>query len=113
MARDRSDEPIIPSWDGEIAGWSDYARRVRLCHSQTLEHKRHTLGPRLVLKLKNKAWEVAATVDHSRVASSCGAQYLLQFLREKLGRLPVPDVGQHFEELFMKCRRTPQMDMIT
>ena len=112
MSRDRSDEPTVPSWDGEVAGWSDYCRRVRLCHSQTLEHKRHTLGPRLVLKLKGKAWDIAAMVDHEKLSTNYGAQYLLHFLREKMGRLPVPDVGQHLEELFVKCRRSPQMEMV-
>lgn len=113
MSRDRSDEPIVPSWDGEISGWSDYARRVRLCFSQTMQNKRHTLGPRLVLKLRGRAREVAATIDHDRLESANGAQYLRQFLKDRLGRLPIPDIGQHLEELFVKCRRQQGVDMVT
>ena len=112
MSRDK-DEPLIPGWDGEAAGWSDYSRRVRLCSSQTDYRKRYTLGPKLVLKLRGKAWEIAASVDHELLESHDGAQYLLRFLRQKLGKLPVPDVGQHLDELFVKMRRAPHTDMVT
>ena len=107
------DETVIPSWDGELAGWAEYSRRVRLAHSQTQCSKRYTLGPRLVLKLKGKAWEIASTVDHQQLETDNGAQYLLSFLRQRLGRLPVPDLGQHLEQLFLRCRRPQGMDMVS
>ena len=114
MSRDRDrDEPLIPSWDGEVHSWAEYSRRVRLCHAQTPAHKRYTLGPKLVLKLRNKAWEAAASIDHAELCQDQGTQYLLQFLKQKLGRLPVPDVGQHLDDLFVKLRRQPGVDMIS
>ena len=113
LSRDRGDEPIVPSWDGELAGWSDYARRVRLCYAQTMEHKRHTLGPKLVLKLRGKAWEIASTINHDQLTTSSGTQYLLHFLRDRLGRLPVPDLGQHLDDLFLKSRRAHGVDMVS
>ena len=42
-----------------------------------------------------------------------GAQYLLQYRKEKLGRLPVLDVWQHLDELFVRAKRHPGVDMIT
>ena len=114
MAREiEKDEPIVPSWNGEAAGWPDYSRRVRLCHAQTPYGKRYTLGPKLVLKLRGKAWEIAAGIDHDALETHGGAQYLLQYLREKLGKLPVPDVGQHLDELFVRVKRHPGVDMVT
>ncbi|CAK9044628.1 Integrase catalytic domain-containing protein [Durusdinium trenchii] len=111
--RDQKDEPLIPTWDGEVAGWAEYSRRVRLCWAQTPSHKRYTLGPKLVLRLKGKAWEVASTVDHSQLEKTSGTPYLLKFLKAKLGRLPVPDVGQHLDELFAKSRRPVGMDLLS
>ena len=114
MAREMDkDEPIVPSWNGEAAGWPDYSRRVRLCFAQTPYGKRYTLGPKLVLKLRGKAWEIAAGIDHEFLETPSGAQYLLQYLKDKLGRLPVPDVGQHLDELFVRVKRHPGVDMIT
>ena len=112
-SRDQKDEPFVPSWDGEVQGWSEYSRRVRLCWSQMPTHKRYTLGPKLVLRLRGKAWESAASVDHSRLCQPDGTSYLLQFLKDKLGRLPVPDVGQHLDELFVRLRRPAGMDLLS
>ena len=114
MSREREhDEPIIPGWNGELNKWPDYCRRVRLCHAQTVRKKRYTLGPRLVLKLSGRAWEVAASLDHSQRTTNSGAQYLLSYLRERLGRLPIPDVRQHLDDLFVRLRRQPGTDMIS
>ena len=103
----------MPSWDGEISGWADYSRKVRLFHSQTPASKRYTLGPKLVLRLRGKAWEVAASLDHDELSKQNGAKYLLKFLKQRLGRLPIPDVGQHLDEVFVRMRRVPGMDMIS
>lgn len=113
MSLSKDEAALIPTWDGELAGWPEYARRVRLAHSQTAVEKRYTLGPRLVLKLRGKAWEIASNVDHQQLDSQSGAQYLLNFLKQRLGRLPVPDVGQHLEHLFMRRRRPAGMDMVS
>ena len=107
------EEHLVPSWDGEVTGWPDYSRRVRLCYSQTQESKRYTLGPKLVLKLKGKAWEVAASLDHERLGRKTGTQYLMKFLKSKLGRLPIPDIGQHLDEVFVRLRRGHWTDMVT
>ena len=69
--------------------------------------------PRLVLKLKGRAWEIASNIDHEQLESYGGTQYLLSFLKEKLGRLPIPDMGQHLDTLFVKTRRVPGTDMVT
>ena len=106
------DEPLIPAWDGEPAGWTDYNRRVRLCHAQTAHEKRYLLGPKLVIRLKGKAWEIASAVNHEKLSASSGAQYLLLFLKERLGRLPIPDLG-HLDDFFVKLRRAHGTDMVS
>lgn len=69
-------------------------------------------GPKLVLKLRGKAWEATASLDYERLNTSSGAQYLLQFLKERLGRLPIPDIGQHLDDLFVRIRRQHGTDMV-
>ena len=105
-SRDRGDEPFVPTWDGEVHSWPEYSRRVRLCWAQTPEYKRYTLGPKLVLRLRGKAWDTAASIDHTKLSQTSGTAYLLKFLKDKLGRLPVPDIGQHLDELFVRLRRS-------
>ena len=113
MSLSKDEAAVIPSWDGELSGWPEYSRRVRLAHAQTPVSKRYTVGPRLVLKLRGRAWDIASSVDHQKLETSQGAQYLLSFLKQRLGRLPVPDLGQHLENLFTRCRRPPGTDMVS
>ena len=112
MAMYKDEIAVIPAWDGEVATWPEYSRRVRLAYAQTPYNKRYTLGPRLVLKLRGRAWEVASSIDHDRLEGHSGTQYLLSFLKERLGRMPVADVGSHLDELF-RCRRPYGMDMVS
>ncbi|CAK9073030.1 Retrovirus-related Pol polyprotein from transposon TNT 1-94 [Durusdinium trenchii] len=107
------DEFLVPSWDGEVAGWPEYSQRVRLCYAQTARSKRYTLAPKLVLKLRGKAWEVAASLDYEELSRSSGTQYLMRFLQARLGRRPIPDIGQHLDEVFVRMRRSPGTDLVT
>ena len=52
-------------------------------------------------------------VDDEQLSSQSGAQYLLGFLRQRLRRLPIPDLGQQLEELFVKLRRQPGVDLVS
>lgn len=47
------------------------------------------------------------------VVTDQGAQYLLQFLKSRLGKLPVPHVGQRLDEAFVRMRRTTGAELIT
>ena len=89
-SRDQKDEPFVPSWDGEVQGWSEYWRRVR---------KRYTLGPKLVLRLRGKAWEAAASVGHSRLCQPDGTSYFILFA-------PIPQ-GQAWPIAGPRCGAAP------
>ena len=102
---------VYVTWDGDPSGWGDYLRKVRLQHDKTPEDKKKLLGPELVSRLTGKAWAVCAEVDYNRLKKRSGTRYLLIFLRGKLCRTPVPDVGTRLEELFVKLRRNPGVSM--
>ncbi|CAJ1424831.1 unnamed protein product, partial [Effrenium voratum] len=102
---------VYVTWDGDPSGWGDYLRKVRLQYDKTPEDKKKLLGPELVSRLTDKAWAVCAEVDYNRLKKRSGTRYLLIFLRDKLCRTPVPDVGTRLEELFVKLRRSPGVSM--
>lgn len=107
MMSNQKDGQNDPTWDGELAGWPDYVRRVRLQYETTSRKKRRLLGPRLALRLTGKAWEASTNIQHEMLRRSNGAKYLLLFLREKLGKTPIPDAAQRLEDLFIRLRRAP------
>ena len=83
-------------WDGDIATFPDYVRKVRLAFEKTRR--------RLVGQLTGRAW----VITHERFTQPDGAGYLVEFLEEKLARVLVPDAGARAEELLVKLRR-PQV----
>ena len=100
-------------WDGEAGGWNDFLRRVRLAFEKTSRRKRHLLGPEVVGQLTGKAWVVTQELDHRRLVRRDGVIYLLEFLREKLCKTPIPDVGLRLEQLMLRLRRNPGVSMST
>lgn len=107
----KDDRQRDPTWDGEVQGWQNYVRMVRLQYEQTPRHKRKLLGPRLALRLTHKAWDITQSISHDQLRQPNGAKYLLLYLRERLGKTPIPDAGQKLEELFLRLRRSPGTSM--
>ena len=99
------------AWDGDPSTWVDYIRRVRLTYEKTRHRKRKYLGPELAAQLTGRAWVVTQEIDHRRLVANDGARFLVEFLEERLGRVPVPDAGTKAEELFVKMRRPVGMTM--
>lgn len=97
------------SWDGDPASWKDYIRKVRLAFEKTRSRKRKYLGPELVSQLAGRAWTVTQEIDHRMLARPDGARFLIEFLEQRLGKVPVPDAGTKAEELFVKMRR-PELE---
>ena len=99
------------SWDGDPATWQDYIRKVRLAFEKTRSRKRKYLGPELVSQLTGRAWTVTQEIDHRMLVQNDGARFLIEFLEQRLGKVPVPDAGTKAEELFVKMRRPAGMSM--
>ena len=95
------------SWDGDSAGWTDFVRRVRLLYEKTPRKKRRQFGPSIVAQLRDRAWTITQDVNHQKLTRRDGSVYLLEFLRDRLGRSPIPDVGIRLEELMIRLRRSP------
>ena len=94
-------------WNGDAHQWPDYVRKVRLQYEKTALEKRYLLGPELVSRLTDRAWEACFEIDHGRLQGQHGAKFLLTHLRDRLCRAPVPDAGARLEDLLIRLRRTP------
>ncbi|CAE7345527.1 GIP [Symbiodinium sp. KB8] len=101
------------SWDGAPEGWPDFVRRVRLIFERTKRSRRHLLAPEIVTNLTGRAWNITQDLDHAALVRRNGTIYLLEFLRDRLGKNPVPDVGLRLEELVIRLKRPPGMAMAT
>ena len=101
MTSDSRDTAFLRcTWDGEPSTWNDFCRRVRLTFEQTPRRKRnHLLAPRIVSELTGRAWAITGDLSHKELCRRDGVIYLLQYLKESLGRLPVPDIGVRLEAL--------------
>ena len=107
------DRDLKCSWDGDITTFPDYVRRVRLAFEKTRRRRRKQLGPDLVSQLTGRAWVITQEIDHQRLVQADGARYLVDYLEERLARVPIPDAGARAEELLVKLRRPPGMSMAT
>ena len=102
----------VPTWDGEPAGWNTYVRRVRLQWERTASHKKKLLGAELASRLTGRAWDVSGDLDHARLQTRHGPVYLLEYLEQRLGRTPIPDLGSRLEEFLVRLRRQPGTRMV-
>ena len=109
----KSDEYVKCSWDGDGATWPDFTRRVRLLFERTPRKRRHLLAPSIVAQLSSRAWTITQDIDHRRLVRRDGTLYLLTFLKERLGRTPIPDIGHRLECLMIRARRQPGQAMST
>ncbi|CAE7706187.1 GIP [Symbiodinium sp. CCMP2456] len=100
-------------WNGEASGWPDFLRCVRLAFEKTSRRKRHLLGPEIVGQLSGRAWVVTQELDHRRLVRRDGVVYLIEFLRDRLCKTPIPDVGLRLEQLMIRLRRHPGTSMAT
>ncbi|CAE7435688.1 unnamed protein product [Symbiodinium sp. CCMP2592] len=112
-AEHKPDAYVRCSWNGEAARWNDFTRRVRLALEQTPRKRRHLLGPQIVSQLTDRAWSITGNIDHRQLCRRDKVVYLLQYLKEALGRLPVPDIGVRLESLILRLKRQPHQSMAT
>ena len=91
----------------------DYVRKVRLACERTRARRRKYLGPELVAGLTGRAWTITHYISHRDLVSNDGALFLIRYLEEHLGRVPVPDAGTKAEQLFVCLRRPLNMSMAT
>ena len=112
-SHDHQDGRIRCHWDGDPATYPDFMRRVRLSFERTPRKKRHLLGPEVVASLSGRAWIITQDLDHRLLVRRNGVIYLLEYLQERLGKTPVPDVGSRLESLILRIRRPAGQSMST
>ena len=81
----------VPTWDGE-------AEKL--------------LGAELASRLTGRAWDVSGDLHHAKLQTRQGPVYLLEYLEQRLGRTPIPDLGSRLEEFLVRLRRQPGTRMV-
>ena len=110
-SRDRDDrggqERIeeVPDWDGDLRGWRNYKRRVKVWLEGT-STKPDKQGARMLSRLSGDAWQCTEDID-LKLLRTQGSKYLLQFLEENLEVEEFHLVGRSMEDFFFAVRREP------
>ena len=99
------------AWNGDLTIWPDFIRRVRLLWDATKKRNKKKLGPKVVQRLTDKAWDATNEIDHTKLKQSDGLLYLVKFLEERVCKTAIPDAGSRLEELLIKLRRRPGEQM--
>ena len=94
--------PKLPSWSGDWQGFRDYELKVGLEIDSTKQDVRILLGPKLAKNLVGKAWELVEEVDREKLRGEKGAEYLLEYLKQKRGKDKIDLMGDSLRDLFMK-----------
>ena len=94
--------PKLPSWSGDWQGFRDYELKVGLEIDSTKQDERILLGPKLAKNLVGKAWELVEEVDREKLRGEKGAEYLLEYLKQKRGKDKIDLMGDSLRDLFMK-----------
>ena len=95
----------VPAWNGELDTYEEYRAQLTFYIDGPERAKRNLCGPRLACRLTGRA---AAAVRGNRpgwLSDREGGDQLLAHLYGKLCQEPLPDLGWHMEELFVRCRR--------
>jgi hypothetical protein len=102
----RSDQP--PSWDGSLSTLVSYERELRWYVMGTDPDKRDLCGPRAVRALTGRAREIVtamSTADIARVSARTGCDFLVQYIKSRVGDPPVSEVAKYMDEYLSNFHR--------
>ena len=105
MTQDESSGNFIPSWDGNPLTFPKYETDAEYYVESTKWSERYLCGPRLLRRLRGSAGIACRGQPRGWLSTCEGAYVLLRFLRSKLDRAPLPNVGHYLDEYFHKLRR--------
>ena len=106
MGRDETDKVKIPCWDGDITTFDQFAEDTFWYVEGTDVSKRYLCGPRIAARLTNDAETALGTRKRKTgwLSRSDGAFKLLDFLKTRVAKQALPDVGDRLEAFFFRLR---------
>ena len=95
----------IPSWDGAEDTFGTFEVEC-FQYRDTVEYgKRYLCGPRIARKLSGKAAVALLGRPQGWLNRNDGVEILIKFLRSKVFKQVIPDLGYHMDEFFFRLRR--------
>ena len=106
-----SDTRGIPSWDGAEENFDIFEVECYQ-YRDTIEYgKRYLCGPRIARRLSGKAAVALLGRPQGWLNRNDGVEILLRFLRSRVFKSEIPDLGHHLDEFFFRLRRRRQESM--
>ena len=99
------DKDAVPSWDGTLPKFDDYAIDAKAYVRGTRRDDRYACGTRLWRRLSGRARQAARDVLWGNLETPEGADYLVAMLRTKLGATSVHDAGKYLGRWIFEMQR--------
>ena len=94
-----------PSWDGATDTFDIFEAECYQYRDTVESGKRYLCGPRIAQKLTGKAAVALLDRPQGWLNRKDGVETLLRFLRRKVFKAKIPDLGYHMDEFFFRLRR--------
>ncbi|CAE7041060.1 unnamed protein product [Symbiodinium sp. CCMP2592] len=101
----------VPQWDGSANSFTSYEEACYLYEAGTEMHKRSLCGPRLISELTGAAKRMVSGRSPTWVSKYDGVRTLMEYLRQCLGKLQIPEMTEHLSRYFKHCKRRAQESM--
>ena len=101
----------VPIWNGEAATFQAYEEMALQWEQGVSWHKRYLCGPRLVSELAGTARRYIVGKRPDWVSFNGGVRYLLDHLRQALGRPQISDMTDHLNRYFKNTKRKKMESM--
>ena len=105
MASTRRYNNEPPSWDGTESTWVEYCDEVRWYEESLKPSERPQLVARLVRQLTGAGKKAMKRVDATKFRGA-EASVFLEYLRGRIGVLPIPDLGHRLDDYFFRLKRS-------
>ena len=100
-----NDQKGIPSWDGTEDTFDTFEVECYQ-YRDTVEYgKRYLCGPRIARRLSGKAAVALLGRPQGWLNRADGVEVLIKFLRSKVFKEVIRDLGYHMDEFFFRLRR--------
>ena len=95
----------IPSWDGAEDTFDTFEVECYQYRDTVEYSKRYLCGPRIARQLTGKAAVALLDRPQGWLNREDGVETVLKFLRQKVFKAVIPDLGYHMDEFFFRLRR--------
>ena len=95
----------IPTWDGDLRTLPEFEEDSRDYVNGTKKEERYVCASRIKRRLTGRAKQASKTALREKLENPDGVEYLLNYLKEKLGAQPITDAGRFLAKWIFQMKR--------